>query len=290
MSGTHAGLAGSRVGSAARRPAAGRRSRSPSPGPGEVRVKVAAIPLNLNDLERITGGNMMVIPPLPCTPGMEVMGVVDACGEGTEALLGKRVVVDDQPGDRRLRGVRALRDRVDVRDARGHPAARRGRHLLPVPSRLARPLRARQAEGRRERAHPRRRRRRRVGRRAAGGERRRPRLRHRRLGGKARALPRTRRRRRHQLQGAGLRRGRARRDRQPRGRRGVRQRRRRHLRPDRQVHRVRRAPGDDGLRRRQDQGRRAVHRPAPGDGREHSARRRADVLRRTRRRPRSSSR
>ena len=64
----------------------------PEPGPGEVRVKVAAIPLNLNDLERITGGNMMVIPPLPCIPGMEVMGVVDACGEGTESWLGKRVV------------------------------------------------------------------------------------------------------------------------------------------------------------------------------------------------------
>ncbi len=64
----------------------------PEPGPGEVRVKNLAIPLNLNDIERINGGNMMVIPPLPCTPGMEVMGVVDACGEGTEEWLGKRVV------------------------------------------------------------------------------------------------------------------------------------------------------------------------------------------------------
>ena len=34
----------------------------PEPEPGEVRVKVQAIPLNLNDLERITGGNMMVRP------------------------------------------------------------------------------------------------------------------------------------------------------------------------------------------------------------------------------------
>src|SRR5215813_9623472 len=64
----------------------------PTPGPGELRVRVQAIPLNLNDLERITGGNMMVRPELPYSPGMEVMGVVDACGAGAEALAGKRVV------------------------------------------------------------------------------------------------------------------------------------------------------------------------------------------------------
>ncbi|MDZ7733924.1 MAG: zinc-binding dehydrogenase [Acidimicrobiia bacterium] len=64
----------------------------PGPGPGEVRVKVQAFPLNLNDLDRITGGNMMVEPELPYGPGMEVMGVVDGCGEGAEAWLGKRVV------------------------------------------------------------------------------------------------------------------------------------------------------------------------------------------------------
>src|SRR3954454_15624015 len=64
----------------------------PQPGPGEVRVKVQAIPLNLNDLERITGGNMMVEPELPYSPGMEVMGVVDACGDGAGDWLGHRVV------------------------------------------------------------------------------------------------------------------------------------------------------------------------------------------------------
>ncbi|MHB1137571.1 MAG: quinone oxidoreductase family protein [Microthrixaceae bacterium] len=63
----------------------------PEPGPGELRVKVQAIPLNLNDMERITGQNMMVRPDLPCTPGMEVMGVVDACGEGAGSWLGERV-------------------------------------------------------------------------------------------------------------------------------------------------------------------------------------------------------
>jgi NADPH2:quinone reductase len=64
----------------------------PAPEPGEVRVGVHAIPLNLNDLERVTGGNMMVRPELPYSPGMEVMGVVEACGPGTEEWLGRRVV------------------------------------------------------------------------------------------------------------------------------------------------------------------------------------------------------
>ncbi len=64
----------------------------PEPEAGEVRVRVQAIPLNLNDLERINGGNMMVRPDLPYSPGMEVMGVVDACGPGAEAWQGRRVV------------------------------------------------------------------------------------------------------------------------------------------------------------------------------------------------------
>ena len=64
----------------------------PDPDAGEVRVKVQAIPLNLNDLERVTGGNMMVRPELPYAPGMEVMGIVDACGTGAEDWQGRRVV------------------------------------------------------------------------------------------------------------------------------------------------------------------------------------------------------
>jgi NADPH:quinone reductase len=64
----------------------------PRPEPGEVLVRVQAIPLNLNDLERITGGNMMVRPELPYSPGMEVMGVVDATGPGADEWIGKRVV------------------------------------------------------------------------------------------------------------------------------------------------------------------------------------------------------
>lgn len=64
----------------------------PRPDAGEVRVRVQAIALNLNDLERITGGPMMVEPELPYSPGMEVLGIVDDCGEGTGAWLGRRVV------------------------------------------------------------------------------------------------------------------------------------------------------------------------------------------------------
>ncbi len=64
----------------------------PAPGAGELLVRVQAIPLNLNDLERITGGNMMVRPELPYSPGMEVMGVVETCGPGADDWRGKRVV------------------------------------------------------------------------------------------------------------------------------------------------------------------------------------------------------
>ena len=49
---------------------------------GELLVRVQAIPFNLNDLERITGGNMMVRPEFPYAPGMEVLGVVVAGGAG----------------------------------------------------------------------------------------------------------------------------------------------------------------------------------------------------------------
>src|SRR6266436_1656030 len=64
----------------------------PAPEAGEARVAVQAIPFNLNDLERLTGGNMMVRPELPYSPGMEVMGVVDACGPGAGEWQGRRVV------------------------------------------------------------------------------------------------------------------------------------------------------------------------------------------------------
>ena len=102
----------------------------PAPGPGELRVRVQAIPLNLNDLERITGGNMMVRPELPYSPGMEVMGIVDACGEGAAARLGERVVAMSRAHTAASPSTRSVR-RVGVRHARSDSASRRGRPLLP---------------------------------------------------------------------------------------------------------------------------------------------------------------
>jgi NADPH:quinone reductase len=63
----------------------------PEPGAGEVLVRVLAVPFNLNDLERVNGGNMAVRIELPYGPGMETFGIVEACGAGAEALLGKRI-------------------------------------------------------------------------------------------------------------------------------------------------------------------------------------------------------
>ena len=67
-------------------------TESPTPGPGEVRVRVDATTLNFNDIDGIYGRYRTVAPPLPYTPGMEVLGHVDACGDGTERWLDRRVV------------------------------------------------------------------------------------------------------------------------------------------------------------------------------------------------------
>ena len=64
----------------------------PKPDAGELLVRARVIPLNINDMERITGRNMMVRPALPVIPGMEVMGTVAATGEGVGEWLGRRVV------------------------------------------------------------------------------------------------------------------------------------------------------------------------------------------------------
>jgi NADPH2:quinone reductase len=63
----------------------------PEPGPGEVLVRVLAVPFNLNDIDRVVGANVAVQIDLPYGPGMETFGMVEACGPGAEALLGKRV-------------------------------------------------------------------------------------------------------------------------------------------------------------------------------------------------------
>ena len=58
----------------------------PEPAAGEVLVRALGIPFNLNDLERITGGNMMVRPELPYSPGMEASLVPAHAALPTERL------------------------------------------------------------------------------------------------------------------------------------------------------------------------------------------------------------
>ncbi|PQZ85940.1 NAD(P)H-quinone oxidoreductase [Arthrobacter sp. MYb227] len=63
----------------------------PIPGPGEVLVKVAGFGLNRADIQQRLG----VYPPPPGAsdiPGLEVAGIVEAVGQGTdESLIGQRV-------------------------------------------------------------------------------------------------------------------------------------------------------------------------------------------------------
>jgi NADPH2:quinone reductase len=65
---------------------------APRAGPGEILVRVAAATLNFNDVDGVRGRYRTVSPPLPYTPGMEVLGFVEGAGAGAEAWLGKRVV------------------------------------------------------------------------------------------------------------------------------------------------------------------------------------------------------
>ena len=64
----------------------------PVAGPGELLVRVAAATLNFNDVDGVRGRYRTVRPPLPYTPGMEVLGRVAGAGAGAEAWVGKRVV------------------------------------------------------------------------------------------------------------------------------------------------------------------------------------------------------
>lgn len=59
----------------------------PEPGPGHIRVKCSTITLNFNDIDIIHGTYPDVMPPLPFIPGMENLGVVDACGPGAESWM-----------------------------------------------------------------------------------------------------------------------------------------------------------------------------------------------------------
>jgi NADPH:quinone reductase len=88
----------------------------PEPGPGEVRVQVSAASLNFNDIDRCRGKLVSVPTPPPYTLGMDVCGVVDAAGDGSEEWLGKRVVAITKMA---LGGIAeyAIADDVSVFDA-----------------------------------------------------------------------------------------------------------------------------------------------------------------------------
>jgi NADPH:quinone reductase-like Zn-dependent oxidoreductase len=64
----------------------------PRPGRGEVRIRVRAAGLNFADV-MARKGLYPDAPPLPCTVGYEVSGVVDALGEGTDDAWRDREVV-----------------------------------------------------------------------------------------------------------------------------------------------------------------------------------------------------
>jgi NADPH:quinone reductase len=69
----------------------------PRPGPGEVRIRVAAATVNPTDISfrsgRHTAAQLKELGALPpYIPGMELAGVVDAVGEGTDWHTGDRVM------------------------------------------------------------------------------------------------------------------------------------------------------------------------------------------------------
>src|SRR3989442_1433311 len=64
----------------------------PEPGDSEVKIRVTSVTLNFNDLDGIHGRYKTVPRPVPYIPGMEVLGIVEGGGPGTESWLGRRVV------------------------------------------------------------------------------------------------------------------------------------------------------------------------------------------------------
>jgi NADPH2:quinone reductase len=64
---------------------------APEPGPGEVQIAVEAITINFNDIDGIRGRYRTVPIEPPYIPGMEVLGRVQAAGEGGAAMIGTRV-------------------------------------------------------------------------------------------------------------------------------------------------------------------------------------------------------
>ena len=77
----------------------------PTPGPGEVRIRVAAATVNPTDIGFRAGRQTAQLAELgvhpPYIPGMELAGVVDAVGAGTDRQPGERVmaiVIPRRPG------------------------------------------------------------------------------------------------------------------------------------------------------------------------------------------------
>ncbi len=69
----------------------------PHPQKGEVRVQLRCAPILAMDLLTLVGLYPLA-PPFPYTPGAEGVGVVDAVGPGSEALLGQRVLLPIRSG------------------------------------------------------------------------------------------------------------------------------------------------------------------------------------------------
>ena len=64
----------------------------PQPGPGQVLVRLRVRPINPSDLYMIRG-TYGIKPPLPATPGLEGMGVIEVLGDGVSQFeIGQRVV------------------------------------------------------------------------------------------------------------------------------------------------------------------------------------------------------
>ena len=63
----------------------------PAPGPGQIRLRVEACGVCRTDLHVVDGE--LPDPKLPIVPGHEIVGRVEAAGEGVELKLGARVGV-----------------------------------------------------------------------------------------------------------------------------------------------------------------------------------------------------
>lgn len=63
----------------------------PEPGPGEVRIDVTGAALGLPDVF-MCRGTYAFNPSLPFTPGQEVVGIVNATGDGVDLAIGSRVI------------------------------------------------------------------------------------------------------------------------------------------------------------------------------------------------------